>query len=168
MVALTRIQEKERDWPRIAGHPVHSEVEGVVLFLAEQLREMKTRILQLEAEISGLKGALATHTKHRFGPPSERFSSETDKQTQDKKLKKGAQPGHKGSGRKIPGFLPVETIVYEVPADELYCPICGKPYYKTPLFETSTDIHIEIRYVRRVHKRTIYKSTCTGTVNFFV
>lgn len=159
MVALTRIQEKEQDWPRIAGHPVHPEVEAMVLFLAEQLREKKTRVLQLEAEISRLKGALATHTKHRFGPRSERSSSETYQQTQDKKRKKGAQPGHKGSGRKIPESLPVETIVYEVP--EPYCPICGKPYYKTPLFETSTDIHVEIRYVRRVHKRTIYKSTCT-------
>jgi hypothetical protein len=73
--------------------------------------------------------------------------------------KEHSQVTKEAAARSPPGSLPVETIVYEVP--ELYCTICGRPYYKTPLFETSTDIHIEIRYVRRVHKRTIYKSTCT-------
>ena len=130
--------------------------------LLETNQQLQVKIGKLEAEVDRLRGTLAIHVKHRFGPRSERVEEACEKSpAQESVPSKGAQPGHKGHGRKVPEALPIITNVHECEEGALLCPKCGQPRMEVPIFESSWEVHVEFRYVLQENKRKVYKRTCS-------
>jgi transposase len=73
--------------------------------------------------------------------------------------RRGGRPGHKGYGRKIPD-LPEIEVIHEVPKDLDHCSCCGKPYTTTGLTEDSNEYDIEIKLVRKKHRRKRMVRAC--------
>ncbi|MFA7468194.1 MAG: IS66 family transposase [Desulfotomaculaceae bacterium] len=96
-------------------------------------------------------------------------SSKSDA-SQHSKRKRGARPGHKGHGRKIPENLPVIRKVITVPEGDRFCPECGKECADVPFTENSTqiDVKIEIYRVEYVRKRVKRTCECTNAGNLFI
>jgi len=92
--------------------------------------------------------------KHGNGATSE--SPETIK------TRRGAKPGHKGHGRRIPKDLPTIEVYIPVPDEERFCQICGKEGTALPLAfaERSTQIEIKVQAVRIVYIREKMKFDC--------
>jgi transposase len=142
-----------------------------------KLAAQETEIKELKQELEKTRGLLRLSLDELYGSNNETdlFSSEKtddekekpedpspDKEPDDpnkepddpnKKTKRGAKPGHKGHGRKIPEHLPMETKIHEVPEDQAVCPRCGKPYADSGLCEESHEIDIEIKVSVIKHKR---------------
>lgn len=77
--------------------------------------------------------------------------------------KRGARPGHRGFGRKIPDLFEVE-MVHEIPYDQMFCPVCGKALKYTNLTEDSYEIDYEVKFVRIKHirKKAVRTCNCPG------
>ncbi len=82
------------------------------------------------------------------------------KKISSSKRKRGAQPGHKGHGRKIPQGLPVEYRLIEVPEEERSCTICGQEFEEVALTEDSRELDADIQLSLVVTKRKRVKRTC--------
>ena len=80
--------------------------------------------------------------------------------SQHPKRKRGAQPGHKGHGRKIPENLPVIRKIIKVPEEERFCSTCGKEGDKVPFTENSTQIEVTLELFRVEYVRERVKRTC--------
>lgn len=78
--------------------------------------------------------------------------------------KRGAQPGHRGSGRHIPNNLPNIPKDVELPEAEQHCAQCGQPYRETSLTEDSSevDIQVQVRVIRYRRKRYERQCNCDG------
>jgi transposase len=78
--------------------------------------------------------------------------------------KRGAQPGHRGSGRHIPNNLPSTPKDVELPEAEQHCSQCGQPYRETSLTEDSSevDIQVQVRVLRYRRKRYERQCNCDG------
>lgn len=120
----------------------------------------------LPAETDPAEEASLTETS------SELTTSEPDKPTEDTdetvapaKRKRGAQPGHRGSGRHIPDNLPCVTRFVELPETERCCPQCGRPYRETALTEDSAevDIQVQVRVIQYRRKRYERQCGCHGS-----
>ncbi len=131
------------------------------LALLETNHLLEARLHELEAEVDRLRGTLAIHIKHRFGPRSERVEEPLQQVPVEKAVThRGAQLGHKGNGRKIPQELPTVTTVHECKDGDLFCSKCGQSRMEVPIFESSWEVHVEFRYVLQENKRKVYKRTC--------
>jgi transposase len=104
--------------------------------------------------------------------PSPSDAAETDKQmetsvetTSPVERKRGAQPGHSGSGRHIPTNLPSIPKDIELPEAEQHCSQCGQPYRETSLTEDSSevDIQVHVRVIRYRRKRYERQCNCAGS-----
>lgn len=86
------------------------------------------------------------------------------------KRKRGAQPGHKGNGRKIPENLPVIQKIIRVPEEQRYCHICGKKHAEVPFTENLTliDVKLEVFRVEYVRERLKRTCNCDDAGNRFV
>jgi len=82
------------------------------------------------------------------------------------KRRRGAQPGHKGHGRKIPEELPVIRKIIRVPEEERYCPVCGKECVAVPFTENSNEIDIELKLFRVEYVRERVKRSCNCDASF--
>jgi len=80
--------------------------------------------------------------------------------SQHPKRKRGAQPGHKGHGRKIPEDLPVIRVFLNVPKEQRSCSICGKEHKKLPFTENSSQIDVKLELFRVEYVRERVKRTC--------
>ena len=105
----------------------------------------------LDTEIVGDDAAAASPDPNALGD------------TRGRKRRRGAQPGHKGHGRRIPGHLPVEDRVHAVPQSECLCGRCGKPFHPMGegAEEVSYEIDIRIQYVLVRHRRPKYAQSCS-------
>ncbi len=68
--------------------------------------------------------------------------------------------GAKGNGRKPRTRLRAEEITHDLADAKKCCPDCGKFLEPFPGTEDSNEIHWEVRFVRRIHKRKRYRPTC--------
>lgn len=125
-----------------------------------ELATRDARINELEQELEKTKGLLRLREEALFGTKTEQSKtpsnssdskyvdvdnfSPNDVSSQSNKHKRGAKPGHKGHGRKIPKHLPEVIEHHEIPEDKKLCPRCGKPYAHSGLCEESYEITIEI------------------------
>lgn len=77
--------------------------------------------------------------------------------------RRGAKPGHKGHGRKIPP-LPEIEVLHEIPQEQSCCPHCGDSLGKTCLTEESFEVDYEVKFVLKKHvrKRAVRTCTCSG------
>lgn len=76
------------------------------------------------------------------------------------KRKRGAQPGHKGHGRKIPENLPVIRVLIKVPEDKRFCQICRDEHDKLPFTENSNVIEVRQELYRVEYVRERLKRAC--------
>lgn len=123
---------------------------------------------QLRKENAHLQALLNKHNHALFGRSSEKMPVCTKElqpaekdivQASEPMEKRGARFGHKGHGRQLPDLNEV-AVIHEIPEQQQYCPICGKPRRLTNLDEVSYEIDYEIRYYRKKHIRKKAFSTC--------
>jgi len=131
-----------------------------------KIKNKELKIKQLEEELAKTKGSLHLFARMLFGRKSEK-TPQKDKPCDEKVLepdevippqeanqpKRGAKKGHKGHGRKIPDNLQIITQTHEVPHESSICPICGKPFSKTGLYEESYEITMQVHVTLIKHKR---------------
>ena len=124
----------------------------------------KERIEELEKEKKELKAKLRMRENQLFGNKSEKNkkSEKQDNSNKEEKQKRnrGQQPGKPGHGRGKHERLEVIEKTIEIPEEERYCPICGRPYGDFPGTEDSEDIVVNVKAHKRRIKRKRYKKTC--------
>lgn len=151
--------------------PIVRQRDSVIDHLTAKIEQLQREKNQLAEDYDRLKALLNKRNSSLFGRSSEKLPvSESEQQTDDHNSanvfapdpdrKRGARLGHKGHGRKIPD-LPEVEMVYEIPDDQMYCAICGKPRRVSTLDEVSYEIDYEIRFVRKKHVRKKAFSTCS-------
>ncbi len=136
---------------------------------------------KLEKKHRRLNSAAAIYKHMLFEQSSEKSKSEEQNTPEQEesgttgfklvpknKRKRGAQPGHKGHGRKIP--VELETIYkdIEVPEEERFCPICNQQGEEVTLTEDSNEIDCEIKLfmVKTRRKRIKFNCGCENTKRF--
>ena len=149
----------------------------VILYLVTLLRQVKTEVANLQAEVRLQRakrfGTASEKQGAAFLPSEETLQADvelTEGLSADAqpsaltKRKPGAQPGHRGTGRHIPRNLEQSTKIVELPKNEQYCPKCGLPYRETTLTEDSfeVDIQLQVRLVCYQRKRYERQCACDG------
>jgi transposase len=156
-----------------------AELEKVYAELEQEKAEkasLTSELEKLQKKYQRTKAAAATYKHMLFGKSSEKSSSEEeqtipeerktevtdspDKTTPNSSRKRGAKPGHKGHGRKIPEGLPIIHRTIEVPEEERFCPICGRECEEVTLTEDSSEIDADIQLSLVVTHRKRVKRTC--------
>ncbi len=140
----------------------------------EQYADLSSKYEKLEKKCRRIESAAKTYKHLLFGQSSEKSKLEEEPSAPEKPevnnadlsaapktgRKRGAQPGHKGYGRKIPAELPVEYRIIEVPEKERFCFLCGQECEVVTLTENASEIDIEIKICRVVTVRQRAKRTC--------
>ena len=85
-----------------------------------------------------------------------------------RKRNRGAQPGHKGHGRKIPEELPVLRVEIKVPEDQRSCATCGQEHDPVPFTENSTQVEVRVELFRVEYVRERLKRTCNCDGSRFI
>ena len=154
-----------------------AELEKVYAQLEQEKAEKALLVLEhekLKEKYQRTKAAAATYKHMLFGRSSEKSSSEEEQTVPEEKetvtdfgeatpnssRKRGAKPGHKGHGRKIPEGLPVIHRTIEVPEEERFCPICGRDCEDVSLTEDLSEIDGDIQLSLVVTRRKRVKRTC--------
>jgi len=150
--------------------PIVRQRDSVINRLTTEIEQLQREKNQLAENYKRLKALFNKRNSSLFGRSSEKlpvsasiqqtdahYSANDSAPVSDKK--RGARVGHKGHGRKIPVLAEVE-VIHEIPDDQMYCPICGKPRRITPLNEVSYEIDYETRFVCKKHVRKKAFSTC--------
>ena len=119
--------------------------------LKEETEQLKARIKYLEKQLYGRKTE-----KGKKGPESQ----EQDGSGQQVKRRRGQQEGSSGHARRLYDHLPVVEEVYELDAEDMYCPRCGLPVEEFPGSEDSEELEIEVRAYRRRIRRKRYTPSC--------
>jgi transposase len=152
--------------------------------LRAKLRDWEERFKEFEA----MKAELALYKRMLFGRSSEQRNPDEapdesakerdgaqdepgesteerdeveDEQQGSEKRRRGKKRGEKGYGRKKREELPGEEIRHELPEEKRCCPDCGKPFEELPWTEDSEEIDLIFQLIRLIHKRSVYKPTCS-------
>jgi len=157
----TRAIEREAAWKEKA-----EQLERIVRDQAAQIAELtgenerlKARVVWLEQQVFGRKSEQTQDVTPEAQDGDGNVPADPEPSTA-KRRKRGKQRGTKGHGRKRRHQLTTEEVVHDLPKDEQRCPICGKPFVVFPGTDDSEVIEWEVRLVRRIHKRTRYRSGC--------
>jgi transposase len=145
--------------------------------LKRTVRQQQTEITELTGQVEALKAKLITLQQLAFGTKADKATQATDppgepagdpsegndpgQAAAKPGRKRGQRRGAKGHGRKRRPALDTEAIAHDLPPDQQCCPQCGLPFDDFPGTEDSEEIHWEVRVIRRVHKRTRYRPTCS-------
>lgn len=110
------------------------------------------------AESAAAKAAPVGRAAARAEPPAAEAGQDAATAA---KGKRGAKPGHPGSGRKIPDNLPVEDVKIELTEAERSCGKCGgvRPEMQG-LEEVSCQITVRKQYVLKRFVRAAYGPAC--------
>jgi transposase len=114
------------------------------------------RLLEKDQQIEALKAKVAELTHRVFGRKSEIGKSKSTTPPQAKRPR-GQQPGTPGHSRKPRKDLPVVEIELDLPADQILCACCNKPWVPCGEPETSETIEWEVHLFRRRTKRNKYR-----------
>jgi transposase len=146
----------------------------------ERLREIEKENKSLKDKVIEIQAKANIYAKMLFDKKSEKQKDNNNKDKEnddyndnddDKKTsfdnknktdkrKRGGQPGHTGSGRKIPKNLTIIEQIIELPDDEKCCEYCGKTRKETIFEDISYEITVETKYYVKKIIRKIYKSKC--------
>jgi transposase len=146
----------------------------LIIYLIKKITGLTQTVAQLTHENEQLKSKLRLREAQLFGAKTEtqaslektKLSSSTEASDKTHKLatntprKRGAQPGHKGTGRKVPQNLPVIEHIHQLPEDQQYCTICQSPLETTRMSDDSYEVDVQVVYQLVKHVRKIYKKTC--------
>jgi transposase len=125
------------------------------------------RIERLQEELDQSRGQTRALQDKLFGRKSEK-SARSDRsndwfdpeEVTTAAKKRGAQPGHTGSGRRDYSHLPVQEEFVSLPEESLACPHCGKLAKWMADTEDSELLELEVRAHRRRIRRRRYRATC--------
>jgi transposase len=102
-------------------------------------------------------------------------SNEFEKAVQDikndrdevgERRKRGAQKGHKGSGRKKTGNIPEKICEWKIPEEDCRCPLCGKAYRLVKkLMRQSSEIELIIELLKKINFQEVYEKECNCDSN---
>lgn len=160
-------------------------LEGENAALKEALQEL-ARVKSQNAEYKHMLFGRASEKMTVFGKPDDAEPSAVDTPTDEgsnspveepagnpeeqkehsetgappDKSRRGARPGHKGHGRRIPQNLPAVEVFLPVPEDQAKCKTCGKPGKPVPFTEESVQIDVRIEPVKVVYIRQKVKFDC--------
>ena len=118
--------------------------------LKEQIEQLQARVAYLEQQLYGRKSEKGKQ-EHRSTENAEAGKT---------KRGRGHQKGAPGHTRRNYAHLPVVEEVYELPAQQRYCPGCGRPVVEFLGTEDSETLEIEVRAYRRRIRRRRYRPTC--------
>ena len=109
---------------------------------------------------------LDNHPEDGMQSPAEELAAAPDRNEPSKneappvKSRRGAKPGHKGHGRRIPQEIPTIKVFLPVPEEEARCQICGKEGVPVPFTEESVQIDVRISPLKVVYVRQKVKLGC--------
>lgn len=147
----------------------------MIIYLMEKIIGLTHTVEQLTSENEQLKSKLHLREAQLFGSKTETQASlekktkackssdapaKTRKLATNNKRKRGAQPGHKGAGRKIPQNLPIVERIHQIPEDQQHCSICQQPLEPTKMSDDSYEVDVQVVYRLVKHVRKIYRKTC--------
>jgi len=158
---LALIQHSSPDCSTCPLHLEISKLKSENAYWRQMHQQSVEREARQKEENATLQAKLHLREKQLFARKSEK------KATPDFKLSncntdpkpRGQQPGSTGHGRKNYCHLPTRVDLYELPANERCCPLCGLQYQYIGC-ETSETIEIEACTYRRVYQRQRYRRTC--------
>jgi len=131
--------------------------------LSQQHEAMKAKMALMQQQLFGSK----TERRKDGAPTGDDESKENSAadggpggSASGQRRNRGKQPGAKGNGRKRRTRLPTEEVLHDLAEDAKCCPRCGAPFDPFPVTANSDEIHWDVRFVRRVHRRKQYLPTC--------
>ena len=131
----------------------------VIRYLSSKLEESSQIIEQLKKE--NLELQVRLNKVNRVFTPKNEKDSEGQREPDEKRKKRGAQPGRKNRTRNIPKDLPKKVIKLDFDTTPC-CETCGTSYERAPVFDKiSNQIDSAISVFHEVITRLTYKKTCT-------
>ena len=126
-----------------------------------EIHEQKAISEALTAEVKKLQAmTFARRSESQKSISAESPESEPWRKDEKEEKKKGQKPGSKGHGRKTQFNLPTEDVVHDFPEGPPSCPNCGQPFEEIASTEDSEEIDIEVKVIRKRHKRKKCVSVC--------
>jgi transposase len=158
--ASIELRQQAHYWRALHARAVEREKrrEQEARELKRTVRQQQAEITELKGQVEALKAKLVTLQELAFGTKE---GKEPGQAAAKPGRKRGQRRGAKGHGRKRRPALDTEAIAHDLPPDQQCCPQCGLPFDDFPGTEDSEEIHWEVRVIRRVHKRTRYRPTCS-------
>ena len=148
---------------------VLQEVEKENKNLKQQLEQALAKANLFSRMLYGRKTekGQSGQTESTSGTPESDKSGQEQDYGNEKKKTRGATPGHKGYGRKIPDNLPVREQVIDIAEDKKKCDCCGEALIEQPeLDQISFEISSEkIYYIKKIVRKAYtkdYASYCTS------
>lgn len=120
---------------------------------------LENRVRDLEQEVLRQHGLASYHAGARFGPSAD-VPAAAPAPPPPTGRRRGAQPGHRGHGRKLPDSLPTRVENHELPPEQARCPCCRRPYEATPVWDEASVVDVGEPYVVIRHRRRRYKRVC--------
>lgn len=151
-----------------------------ILFLKNKLEQALLENKELADKNKALEYLVNKFKQMIFGRSTEKPPKpSTDGETKDKMAdrdypdenkshnnfkKRGARPGHKGHGRKIPDNIQVKVKIHEIPEEDNFCPHCGRPGKDINFTEDSfeVDYEIQISLIKHIRKKAYFTCNCPG------
>jgi transposase len=126
------------------------------------------RLEKVHQEVELLRGEIRQLQADLFGRKSEKQSrkdrsnhlADPQETATKPKRKRGQQPDRPAPKRRDYSHLPERIQKVELPAEQCYCPDCGKRLKLRTDTEDASQIEIELILYRRVWQRCRYETTC--------
>ena len=125
-----------------------------------ELQKAKDHIEYLESKITKLEADIAYLKKMLFSKKTEVNAIPEAEISPSEPKTHGAQPGHPGHPRKIPGHLTTQDIVHHIDPKDCFCPNCSLPFKELTAEETSYEVTVRTEYILLRHRRKKYTKTC--------
>lgn len=129
---------------------------------------LRTRVADLEGQISALTEKVTVLARLAFGTSSEKAAEKPAPGEDDPagdpaggqdKRGRGQRRGSRGHGRRDYSHVPTREEIHDVGEGERVCPCCGAVY--APFGEeTCEQIDWQVHLLRIVHRRPTYRRTC--------
>lgn len=140
------------------------KLRRVALLLDRTVEQLQERVRDLSFENARLRGETATQVDFSF--PLETLQRALAEAVVEPKKKSSRRPDQPGHGPHPQENLPLVEQVYELPAEERDCTVCGGDLLvMTGQYEESEEITVtEKSYTLRLNKRQKYRCRCNANV----
>jgi len=167
---VVELRREANYWKALHGRAVERQqaLRERVEALEAKIRECEGRekesaslIEALKAKVKQLARMLFARKSEKQKPKQDPDGSETESGGGKKRKRRGKKNGDDGHGRRNWDELPTVEVIHDLPEGERCCTDCGAPFVELSWTEDSQEIDIRIIVVRILHKRKMYKRTCT-------
>jgi transposase len=171
-----RALQREKHWKekRQAAEKIIGQLLVLVGWLLQRISELSRQLAWLKKQQFGRKSetqnsrlSAESEMAAALGAGQQRATDcAATKETaegagpEQRRRRRGQQPGAKGPKRKERGDLPEQIVHHTLEEAQLICAGCGKVRPELALTEQSQEIGWEVRLVRRRHVRFRYGPSC--------